>query len=122
MYKEQVEAARVLESKYRAIPRTGWAAKGSRAKDNQTVTVLRKEIVELAFNHQTAVLGNQCNFYEVQNLINYMEQLAETNVIDCPECCHTYSKDWMEGKCPYCKAEAAAHSMVFSTENSGRSD
>lgn len=114
LFVEKYRAAQALEKKYQEAPRAGWIKPGSRATGNQAIMVQRTEVIQLAMALAGSVYNNFTRLYEVMNLQGYMSQLAEDepDAIVCHKCHNNYLPGWMNGKCPYCEAEAAATSMV----------
>lgn len=112
--KEQMNAILELSKKYNGLPRSGWVDKGSRSKSNHTVEVSREEIKKLAQDCYTALYSEHVFMYEALNLKEYLVQLAksEHDMAICSKCHDEYRRGWLDGKCPYCEAIAAAESMV----------
>lgn len=103
------------EQAYREAPRRGWVdPKGRKTADNQTIEVPRKEVEQLAADLCSALYSSWYRLYENLALKNYMDQIAKDGLdsVECGECHFRYLPGWMDGKCPYCAADLAAHDEV----------
>lgn len=115
MFAKKYRKAYEAERRYQDAPRSGWAdPKGRKSADNQTIEIRRKEAADMAADLASALYGSYFRLYENQALRNYMDQLAkdEPDAVECSECYFRYLPDWMDGKCPYCAAKAAAKEKV----------
>ncbi len=114
LFVEKYFTAQALEKKYREAPRAGWVKPGSRTSGNQTIMVQRTEVVQVAMDLASGIYKNFVRLYETMNLQGYMSQLAEDepDAVVCNRCHNHFLPGWMDGKCPYCEAEAAARRMV----------
>lgn len=114
IFREKIDAAFALQKKYTSQSRAGWVNKGSRARANEAIMVPREEAKTLSHDLYMALYSKAVCFYETENLIHYMEQLAPDfgDATKCPHCHHAFSQGWMHGKCPYCEAYDAAKSVV----------
>lgn len=112
--KERLSAALNLRNKYALLPRVGWIDKSSRSKANHTVLVSREEIKKLANDYYQTLYAEHVFMYEALNLKGYLVQLAkgEHDTVICDKCHDEYRRSWLNDKCPYCEALAAAESMV----------
>jgi hypothetical protein len=113
-FAKKYQEARAMAEKFETAPRTGWVKPGSRARDNQAITVCRTEAVKLANDLAYARYSSYSRLYENMALRNYMSQLAESEpgAVECKKCRAFYLVGWMGGKCPYCAAEDAATEEV----------
>lgn len=113
-FRDKYRAAMDAYKRYRDAPQKGWAVPGSRSSANQTIEVPRKEAQQLADNLASAWYIAYSKLYEVMALANYIAQLAEDepDAAVCPKCHRKYRSGWMDGKCPYCAAQAAATEKV----------
>jgi rubrerythrin len=111
---KKYQEARTMAEKFETAPRTGWVKPGSRARDNQAITVCRTEAVKLANDLASARYSSYFRLYENLALRNYMSQLAESEpgAVECEKCRTFFLTEWMDGKCPYCAAEDAATEEV----------
>lgn len=127
-FAKKYKAAYDLARKYRDAPRTGWVKPGSRAADNQAITVSRREVETLAENLASAYYSSYARLYEVMALQGYMSQLAEDepDAVMCDKCHNCFLPGWMGGKCPYCAADAAAteevNRIMGGSQNEDRAD
>ena len=110
----ELAAANALEEKYNDQPRSGWVKPGSRARSNQAISVSRQEVVALARDHHAALVCKHQAQYQVIMLQRHMQQYAETSqdAITCPSCRKAYLMEWLQGECPYCRAEKESWELL----------